>query len=79
MKSIRDSLYELIQNESIKSELKMIFKPFAFMIYNELYFYLLMILVYCGLLLFFVLGSFFYLVSIHNKLKRLTIEANTEQ
>jgi hypothetical protein len=71
MKSIRDTLHELIQNENIKTEIKMIFKPFAFMIYNELYFYLLMVLVYCGLLFLFILGSFLYLVSIHRELKRV--------
>jgi hypothetical protein len=74
MKSIRDTLHELIQNESIKSEIKMIFKPFAFMIYNELYFYLLMVLIYCGLLFLFVLGSFFYLISIHNSVKRIMVQ-----
>jgi hypothetical protein len=73
MKSIRDTLHELIQNESIKSEIKMIFKPFAFMIYNELYFYLLMVLIYCGLLFLFVLGSFFYVFSIHNSIKRTIV------
>lgn len=74
MKSIRDTLHELIQNENIKTEIKMIFKPFAFMIYNELYFYLLMVLVYCGLLFLFVLGSFLYLVSIHREIKRFSIQ-----
>lgn len=74
MKTIRDTLHELIQNETIKSEIKLIFKPFAFMIYNELYFYLLMVLVYCGLLFLFVLGSFFYLVSIHKQIRRLTVQ-----
>lgn len=73
MKSIRDTLHELIQNESIKSEIKMIFKPFAFMIYNELYFYLLMVLIYCGLLFLFVLGSFFYVFSIHNSIKHIIV------
>lgn len=74
MKILRDTLHELIQNETIKSEIKLIFKPFAFMIYNELYFYLLMVLVYCGLLFLFVLGSFFYLVSIHKEIRRLTVQ-----
>lgn len=74
MKTIRDTLHELIQNETIKSEIKLLFKPFAFMIYNELYFYLLMVLVYCGLLFLFVLGSFFYLVSIHKEIRRLTAQ-----
>jgi hypothetical protein len=68
MKSIRDTIHELIQNESIKAEIKTIFKPFAFMIYNEVYFYMLLILVYCGLLFLFVLGCFYYLVSIHRDL-----------
>jgi len=70
MKSIRDTIQGLIQNESIKAEIKTIFKPFAFMIYNELYFYILLVLIYCGLLFLFVLGGFFYLVSIHKMIKR---------
>ncbi len=72
MKSIRDTIQELLQNENIKAEMKSIFKPFAVIIYNELYFYMLMVLVYCGLLFLFVLGVFFYLISIHKLLFRTT-------
>ena len=72
MKSIRDTIQELLQNENIKAEMKSIFKPFAVIIYNELYFYMLMVLVYCGLLFLFVLGVFFYLTSIHKLLFRTT-------
>ena len=72
MKSIRDTIQELLQNENIKTEMKSIFKPFAVIIYNELYFYMLMVLVYCGLLFLFVLGVFFYLISIHKMIYRST-------
>lgn len=72
MKSIRDTIQELLQNENIKAEMKSIFKPFAVIIYNELYFYMLLVLVYCGLLFLFVLGVFFYLISIHKLLFRTT-------
>ena len=72
MKSIRDTIQELLQNENIKAEMKSIFKPFAVIIYNELYFYMLLVLVYCGLLFLFVLGVFFYLISIHKMLFKTT-------
>lgn len=74
MKSIRDTIQELLQNENIKAEMKSIFKPFAVIIYNELYFYILLVLVYCGLLFLFVLGVFFYLISIHKLLFRSTLQ-----
>ena len=74
MKSIRDTIQELLQNENIKAEMKSIFKPFAVIIYNELYFYMLLVLVYCGLLFLFVLGVFFYLISIHKLLFRSTLQ-----
>jgi hypothetical protein len=74
MKSIRDTIQGLIQNESIQSEIKTILKPFAFMIYNELYFYILLVLIYCGLLFLFVLGGFFYLASIHKMIHRSSVQ-----
>jgi hypothetical protein len=68
MKSLKDTIHDLIQNENIRND---IFKPFGLIIYNEVYFYLLLILVYCGLLFFAILGSLFYLLNIHKKLSKL--------
>ena len=50
MKSIKQTVADLFQNESIRSEIKDILKPFGVIIYNEVYFYLLMILVKMTLL-----------------------------
>ncbi len=71
MKTIRETIYDLVQNDSIRSEFKEIFKPFGVIIYNEIYFYILLILVYCGLLFLAILGTLFYLIRIHKKLYRL--------
>ena len=48
MKSIKQTIVDLFHNESIRTEIKEILKPFGIIIYNEVYFYLLMILVYFG-------------------------------
>jgi hypothetical protein len=71
MKSIKETIYDLVQNENIQNEIKQIFKPFGIIIYNEIYFYILLILVYCGLLFLAVLGTLFYLINIHKKLSKL--------
>jgi hypothetical protein len=73
MKSIKETIYELVQNDNIRNEVKQIFKPFGVIIYNEIYFYILLILVYCGLLFLAVLGTLFYLINIHKKLTRLEV------
>ncbi len=65
MKSIVESI---IQSESIKNEF---LKPFGQYVYNEVYFYILLILVYCGLLFIGVLGTLIYLLQIHKQLKIL--------
>jgi hypothetical protein len=62
------SINDLIHNENIRTN---IFKPLGLVIYNEVYFYILLILVYCGLLFLAILGSLFYLLSIHKKLTML--------
>lgn len=59
MKSIVESI---IQNDSIKNEF---LKPFGQYVYNEVYFYILLILVYCGLLFVGVLATIIYLLHIH--------------
>ena len=73
MNSIKETIYDLVQNENIQNEIKQIFKPFGVIIYNEIYFYILLILVYCGLLFLAVLGTLFYLINIHKKLAKLEI------
>lgn len=65
MKSIVESI---IQSDSIKNEF---LKPFGQYVYNEVYFYILVILVYCGLLFVGILGILIYLLHIHKELKRL--------
>lgn len=73
MKSIKETIYDLVQNDNIRNEVKQIFKPFGVIIYNEIYFYILLILLYCGLLFLAVLGTLFYLINIHKKLTRLEV------
>lgn len=65
MKSL---LQSIIQNDSIKNDF---LKPFGQYIYNELYFYILIVLVYCGLMFVGVLGVLFYLMNIHKKLVKI--------
>jgi hypothetical protein len=73
MKTLKETVYEFIQNDNIRSEIKQIFKPFGVIIYNEIYFYILLILVYCSLLFLAVLGTLFYLINIHKKLSRFNV------
>ena len=74
MKSIKQTIVDLFHNESIRSEIKDIIKPFGIFIYNELYFYLLMILVYCGLLFIALLGALYYLLDVHRQLNMLLVK-----
>ena len=73
MNSIKETIYDLVQNENIQNEIKQIFKPFGIIIYNEIYFYILLILVYCGLLFLAILGTLFYLINMHKKLAKLEL------
>ena len=74
MKSIKQTIVDLFHNESIRSEIKDIIKPFGIFIYNELYFYLLMILVYFGLLFISLLGALYYLLDVHRQLNMLLVK-----
>jgi hypothetical protein len=65
MKSIVESI---IQSDSIKNEF---LKPFGQYVYNEVYFYILVILVYCGVLFVGILGTLIYLLQINKQLKML--------
>ena len=77
MNTIKETIYDLVQNENIQNEIKQIFKPFSIIIFNEIYFYILLILVYCGLLFLAVLGTLFYLINIHKKLSKINMLNNT--
>ncbi len=68
MRTIKDTINDLIHNDNLRNE---IFKPLGSFIFNEVYFYMLLILVYCGLVFFAVLGSLFFLLNIHKKLKTI--------
>ena len=68
MQSIKETINDLIHNDNLKNN---IFKPIGLIIYNEVYFYVLLILVYCGLLFLAILGSLFFLLNIHTKMKLL--------
>jgi hypothetical protein len=70
---MKSFIYDLVQNDNIRNEIKQIFKPFSIIIYNEIYFYILLILVYCGLLFLAILGTLFYLINIHKKLSKLEV------
>ena len=73
MNSIKEKIYDLVQNDSIKNEIKQILKPFGIIIYNELYFYILLILLYCCILFLAVLGNLIFLVNIYKKLRNLEL------
>jgi hypothetical protein len=68
---MKSAIYDLVQNDNIRNEIKQILKPFGVIIYNEIYFYILLILVYCGLLFLAVLGILFYLIHIHKRLSNM--------
>ncbi len=72
MKSL---LQSIIQNDSIKNDF---LKPFGQYIYNELYFYILIVLVYCGLMFVGVLGVLFYLMNIHKKLVKIQKQISSD-
>jgi len=64
MKSLKETIQEFLQNEEIKTEIKTILKPFGVFIYNEIYFYILLICVYCVLLFLFSLVSLIIMLNL---------------
>jgi hypothetical protein len=64
MKSLKETIQEFLQNEGIKTEIKTILKPFGILIYNEIYFYILLICVYCVLLFLFSLISLIIMLNL---------------
>lgn len=70
MKSLKESIQEFLQNEGIKTEIKTILKPFGVLIYNEIYFYMLLICVYCVLLFLFSLVSLIIMMNLTRQLTK---------
>ena len=70
MKSLKESIQEFLQNEGIKTEIKSILKPFGVLIYNEIYFYMLLICVYCVLLFLFSLASVLVMMNLTRQLSK---------
>jgi hypothetical protein len=70
MKSLKESIQEFLQNEEIKTEIKTILKPFGALIYNEIYFYMLLICVYCVLLFLFSLMSLLIMLNLTRQLTK---------
>ena len=63
-----DVVKEVFKNDTVKNEIKNALKSVGGFIYSELYFYVLIVAIYCGLLFLFVLGILIYLLSISHKL-----------
>ena len=70
MKSLKESVQEFLQNEGIKTEIKTILKPFGILIYNEIYFYMLLICVYCVLLFLFSLVSLIIMLNLTRQITK---------
>lgn len=70
MKSLKESVQEFLQNEEIKTEIKTILKPFGILIYNEIYFYMLLICVYCVLLFLFSLVSLIIMLNLTRQITK---------
>ena len=70
MKSLKESVQEFLQNEGIKTEIKTILKPLGILIYNEIYFYMLLICVYCDLLFLFSLVSLIIMLNLTRQITK---------
>ena len=70
MKSLKESVQEFLQNEGIKTEIKTILKPLGILIYNEIYFYMLLICVYCVLLFLFSLVSLIIMLNLTRQITK---------
>ena len=62
-----------MQNEEFKTEMKNMLKPFGVIIYNEIYFYILLICVYCVLVFLFGLASIITMMNLTRQYKRIEI------
>jgi hypothetical protein len=67
MKNIRDTCIDFFKNEDIRKDVKEMLKPFAQIMYNELYLYIWIICFYNVFLIFIVLVNLFLLLKIIRK------------
>ena len=73
MKSFKETIHGYLQNEEVKTEMKNMLKPFGVIIYNEIYFYILLICVYCVLVFLFGLASIITMMNLTRQYKRIEI------
>ena len=69
MKNIRDTCIDFFKNEDIRKDVKEMLKPFAQIMYNELYLYIWVICFYNVFLILIVLVNLFLLMKIFRKSK----------
>jgi hypothetical protein len=67
MKNIRDTCIDFFKNEDIRKDVKEMLKPFAQIMYNELYLYVWVICFYNVFLIFIVLVNLFLLLKLIRK------------
>lgn len=73
MKNIRDSCIDFFKNEDIRKDVKEMLKPFAQIMYNELYLYIWVICFYNVFLIFIVLVNLFLLLKLIRKSKVIQV------
>jgi hypothetical protein len=73
MKNIRDTCIDFFKNEDIRKDVKEMLKPFAQIMYNELYLYIWVICFYNVFLIFIVLVNLFLLLKLIRKSKFIEI------
>jgi hypothetical protein len=73
MKNIRDTCIDFFKNEDIRKDVKEMLKPFAQIMYNELYLYIWVICFYNVFLIFIVLVNLFLLLKMIRKSKVIQI------
>lgn len=73
MKNIRDTCLDFFKNEDIRKDVKEMLKPFAQIMYNELYLYIWVICFYNVFLIFIVLVNLFLLLKLIRKSKVIQI------
>jgi hypothetical protein len=75
MKNIRDSCIDFFKNEDIRKDVKEMLKPFAQIMYNELYLYIWVICFYNVFLIFIVLVNLFLLLKLIRKSKVIQVSS----
>jgi hypothetical protein len=73
MKNIRDTCIDFFKNEDIRKDVREMLKPFAQIMYNELYLYIWVICFYNVFLIFIVLINLFLLLKLIRKSKIIQI------